>query len=94
VYCERITFYPGGIQTAGSGPGAHAWVVWDKAHAGPPELRWLRPGYKARYGQIDATGGDALPGVPVQQQRAMVAGAPINLDLFVEPDAADEEDAA
>jgi hypothetical protein len=61
VYSERITFYPGGIQTAGSGPGAHAWVVWDKGHVGPPELRWLSPGYKARYGEVDAAGDAALP---------------------------------
>jgi hypothetical protein len=45
VFSERITFYPSGIQTAGSGTVAYAWFVWDQAHHGPTELHWLN-GYK------------------------------------------------
>lgn len=46
VFSERITFYMKGAQTAGSGTTAYAWFVWDKAHAGPTELCWFKPGYK------------------------------------------------
>jgi hypothetical protein len=49
IFSERITFYMKGAVAAGSGTTAYAWFVWDKAHAGPPELAWLKPGYKARY---------------------------------------------
>jgi hypothetical protein len=49
VFSERITFYMKGAQVAGSGTTAYAWFVWDKAHAGPTELAWFKPGYKARY---------------------------------------------
>jgi hypothetical protein len=50
AFTERITFYPGGVKTAGSGTTAYAWFVWDKAHDGATELCWLKPGYKAEYG--------------------------------------------
>ena len=49
VFSERITFYMKGVQTGGSGTTAYAWFVWDKAHAGPTELKWLKPGYKAKF---------------------------------------------
>jgi hypothetical protein len=49
VFSERITFYMKGAETAGSGTTAYAWFVWDKAHAGPTELAWFKPGYKARF---------------------------------------------
>jgi hypothetical protein len=49
VFSERITFYPKGARRAGSGTTAYAWFVWDKDHAGPTELAWFRPGYKARF---------------------------------------------
>jgi hypothetical protein len=49
VFSERITFYPKGAKLAGSGTTAYAWFVWDKAHNGPTELRWFKPGYKAAY---------------------------------------------
>ena len=48
VFSERITFYPGGVQTGGSGTTAYAWFIWDKAHIGSSELKWFKPGYKAR----------------------------------------------
>jgi hypothetical protein len=50
VFSERITFYPKGAIRAGSGPTAYAWYVWDKTHSGPCELKWLKPGYKAKFG--------------------------------------------
>jgi len=49
VFSERITFYPSGATRAGSGTTAYAWFVWDKAHDGPTELAWFKPGYKARF---------------------------------------------
>jgi len=49
VFSERITFYPKGVKATGSGTTAYAWYVWDKDHAGPTELAWFKPGYKARY---------------------------------------------
>lgn len=49
VFSERITFYPKGVEIAGSGTTAYAWFVWDKAHGGPTELAWLKPGFKARF---------------------------------------------
>jgi hypothetical protein len=49
VFSERITFYPKNAEKKGSGTTAYAWFVWDKAHRGQTELRWLRPGYKSKY---------------------------------------------
>lgn len=49
VFSERITFYPAGAVQKGSGTTAYAWFVWDKDAPGSTELRWLEPGYKARY---------------------------------------------
>ena len=48
VFSERITFYMKGAKRAGSGTTAYAWFVWDKSSNGPTELRWLKPGYKAK----------------------------------------------
>ena len=49
VFSERITFYPAGAVQQGSGTTAYAWFVWDKDAAGGTELKWLKPGYKARF---------------------------------------------
>lgn len=49
VFSERITFYPKGAKKAGSGTTAYAWFVWDKTRSGQTELRWFKPGYKAKY---------------------------------------------
>lgn len=49
VFSERITFYPAGAVQKGTGTTAYAWFVWDKDAAGATELKWLPPGYKARY---------------------------------------------
>ena len=49
VFSERITFYPKGVNPKGSGTTAYAWFVWDKDAPGLTELRWFKPGYKARY---------------------------------------------
>lgn len=49
VFSERITFYMKGAEKAGSGTTAYAWFVWDKKAPNRTELRWLQPGYKARY---------------------------------------------
>jgi hypothetical protein len=50
VFSERITFYPTGAVRRGTGTTAYAWFVWDKSAAPSTELLWLKPGYKARYG--------------------------------------------
>lgn len=49
VFSERITFYPAGAERKGSGTTAYAWFVWDKNAPSGTELRWFKPGYKARY---------------------------------------------
>jgi hypothetical protein len=49
VFSERITFYPAGAKIAGSGTTAYAWFVWDKENMGRTELKWLQPGFKAKY---------------------------------------------
>lgn len=50
IFSERITFYQKGAVQAGSGTTAYAWFVWDRSHDGGTELKWLAPGFKARYG--------------------------------------------
>ncbi|MDR3513205.1 MAG: hypothetical protein P4L73_16335 [Caulobacteraceae bacterium] len=49
VFSERITFYPAGAVQQGSGTTAYAWFVWDKDAPSGTELKWLKPGYKARF---------------------------------------------
>ena len=49
VFSERITFYPAGAEVKGSGTTAYAWFVWDKDAPSTTELKWFKPGYKARY---------------------------------------------
>jgi len=50
VFSERITFYPSGVEPKGSGTTAYAWFVWDKDAPGRTELKWFKPGYKAKFG--------------------------------------------
>lgn len=49
VFSERITFYPIGVEPKGSGTTAYAWFVWDKEAPSRTELKWFKPGYKARF---------------------------------------------
>lgn len=49
VFSERITFYMKNAVIAGSGTVAYAWYVWDKSHSESTELKWFKPGYKAKY---------------------------------------------
>jgi hypothetical protein len=49
VFSERITFYPAGAVQKGSGTTAYAWFVWDQDAPTGTELKWLKPGYKARF---------------------------------------------
>lgn len=49
VFAERITFYPAGAVQKGSGTTAYAWFIWDKDAPTGTELKWFKPGYKARY---------------------------------------------
>lgn len=49
VFSERITFYPAGAVQKGTGTTAYAWFVWDRDADSGTDLKWLKPGYKARY---------------------------------------------
>jgi hypothetical protein len=49
VFGERITLYPSGIEPKGGGTAAYAWFFWDKDALCHTELKWCKPGYKARY---------------------------------------------
>jgi len=49
VFSERITFYPTGVERKGTGTTAYAWFVWDTDAPSRTELKWLKPGYRARY---------------------------------------------
>lgn len=49
VFSERITFYPSGVEVKGTGTTAYAWFVWDKDAPSNTQLRWLKPGYRAKY---------------------------------------------
>lgn len=50
VFSERITMYPNGDVTAGSGTTAFAWFVWDKTgpYTDKTELKWIEPGFKKK----------------------------------------------
>ena len=50
VFSERITFYMKGARRSGSGTTAYAWFIWDKESDGRTELRWFKPGTKAKCG--------------------------------------------
>jgi hypothetical protein len=59
IFTERITFYPAGVQVAGSGTTAYAWFVWDrKADHGKTEVRWLPPGHKPKTLSMKAIAND------------------------------------
>ena len=49
VFSDRITFYPKGAERKGSGTTAYAWFVWDKDAPNGTELKWFKPGYKAKH---------------------------------------------
>ncbi|WP_449224810.1 hypothetical protein [Azospirillum argentinense] len=55
VFSERITFYPVGAVQKGTGTTAYAWFVWDKNAPSGTELRWFKPGYKARFSSIPSS---------------------------------------
>ena len=56
VFSERVTMYPSGQQTAGSGTTAYAWFVWDSlssrrgytASEAGTQLGWIPPGSKPK----------------------------------------------
>jgi hypothetical protein len=52
VFSERITFYMKGAKQSGSGTTAYAWFVWDKEAPKETELKWFKPGYKAKYANV------------------------------------------
>jgi hypothetical protein len=49
VFSERITFYPRGVEVKGTGTTAYAWFVWDRDAPNGTELKWFKPGYKAKF---------------------------------------------
>lgn len=50
IFSERITFYPANAERKGSGTTAYAWFVWDKDAPGSTEMKWFKPGYRAKFG--------------------------------------------
>jgi hypothetical protein len=60
VFSERITFYPEGAVQKGTGTTAYAWFIWDKDAPGGTELKWLPPGYKARFKEDLEPSGELL----------------------------------
>ena len=55
VFSERITFYPAGAVQKGTGTTAYAWFVWDKDAPNATELKWFKPGLKAKYSKEQPT---------------------------------------
>jgi hypothetical protein len=49
VFSERITFYPSGVATGGSGTTAYAWFVWDKTAPSGTALGWIPTGVRAEH---------------------------------------------
>jgi len=43
VFSKRITMYPEGKITGGSGTMAFAWFIWDAAYKGETILKWIAP---------------------------------------------------
>jgi hypothetical protein len=52
IFSERITFYPHGAVQKGTGTTAYAWFVWDKDAPSATELKWFKPGYKAKFSSL------------------------------------------
>lgn len=48
VFSERVTMYPNGQQTAGSGTTAYAWFVWDRNDSRETQIGWIPPGSKPK----------------------------------------------
>jgi hypothetical protein len=49
VFSERITFYPAGALQKGTGTTAYAWFVWDREAPIRTEIKWFKPGYRAKF---------------------------------------------
>lgn len=42
VFTERLTMWRNGVKASeSSGTNCFVWVVWDSAHQGPTELKWI-----------------------------------------------------
>ena len=53
VFSERVTMYPNGQQTAGSGTTAYAWFIWEASNGDftrgkTTSLGWIPPGSKPK----------------------------------------------
>lgn len=49
VFSERITMYPNGVKTKGSGTTCYSWFVWDKNDTSHKStLLWIEPGFKEK----------------------------------------------
>jgi hypothetical protein len=59
VFSERITFYMKDAARAGTGTTAYAWFVWDQNAKPGTELRWFKPGLKARFAKASAAARSA-----------------------------------
>ena len=50
IFSERPTFYAPGTERKGSGTTAYCWMVWDHKQRKGTEVKWLKPGFKKKYG--------------------------------------------
>lgn len=46
-FTERVPMVKGRVDKKASTATGYAWVVWEKAHCGPPELCWVPPSRKS-----------------------------------------------
>ena len=60
VFSERVTFYPAGEVCKNDGTVAFAWFVWDKASEGKTEIRWIMPGFKKKYFDVNTMSKNVL----------------------------------
>lgn len=42
-FVERVPMIKGIVDQKASTATGYAWLIWDKQHSGPPELRWVPP---------------------------------------------------
>lgn len=46
IFSERLTLAPADVVVKGGGTISYAWFIWEAGNNQPPEIRWLRPGFK------------------------------------------------
>jgi hypothetical protein len=49
VFSQRVSMYPKGYEIKSGGTTSYSWIVWDKQHEGPTELKWIPPKYDKKW---------------------------------------------